>query len=80
MKHTPAVICGRMPFINEYDESRLLETGQHPDTFRNYLKKLLPDSKVHKYFSSPLPNLQVIQHQRAGLPNVEPGPLSVSGG
>lgn len=38
MKHTPAVICGRMPFINEYDESRLLETGQHPDTFRNYLK------------------------------------------
>ena len=27
-----------MPFINEYDESRLLETGQHPDTFRNYLK------------------------------------------
>ena len=42
MKHTPAVICGRMPFINEYDESRLLETGQHPDTFRNYLKKHEP--------------------------------------
>lgn len=43
MKHTPAVICGRMPFINEYDESRLLETCQHPDTFRNYLKKHEPE-------------------------------------
>ena len=43
MKHTPAVICGRMPFINEYDVSRLLETCQHPDIFRNYPKKHEPE-------------------------------------
>ena len=43
MKHTPAVICGRMPFINV---SRLLETCQHPDIFRNYPKKHEPEMTV----------------------------------
>ena len=47
MKHTPAVICGRMPFINEYDESRLLETGQHPDTpdFITFLRQHIAENE-----------------------------------
>lgn len=45
MKHTPAVICGRMPFINEYNVNCRLETGLHlhPETFRNYPKKHEPE-------------------------------------